>query len=152
MSRGVGRNHSASARGGGREPRGGARPEPPPAAPRAPPLARHAPLDSPSSDRRTHLRTQRRTHVLGCPPTSPPAGSGDPGKPCGGKRERPGGVKFKSQLHRLASRPFALLCFFLFFPFPVLFLSLPFPSIFFFCFSGFFFLSFFFHFSIFPLL
>lgn len=82
MSRGVGLNHWARARGGGREPRGGARPKPPPAAPRAPPLVRHAPLDSPTSRRRTHVRTQGRTHVLGCPPTPPPAGSGDPGKPC----------------------------------------------------------------------
>lgn len=128
MSRGVGLNHSARARGGGREPRGGARPEPPPAAPRAPPLTRHAPLDSPASGRRTHVHTQGHTHVLGCPRTPPPTGSGDPGKPCGGKPERPGGDKFKSQLRRLA-----LLCFF---SFPYISFSFPFPSLF--CFSEFF--------------
>lgn len=118
MSRGVGSNHSARARGGGREPRGGARQEPPPAGPRAPPLARHAPLDSPASERRTHVRTQGSTYVLGCPRTTPPAGSEDPGKPCGGTGEGEGedDGQFKSQLRRLAFYLFLLfLPFFLFF-------------------------------------
>lgn len=135
MSRGVGLNHSARARGGGRETRSAARPEPPPTAPRAPPLARHAPLDSPASDRRTHVarKGERASSVALGRPRKPERGTrGNPAEESERASEREGGReggqqgrKFKYQLHRLAFffLPFSFSCYYLSFLFSLFLFS-----------------------------